>query len=118
MPRLYKPADFSALLEEYADFPLFQRSAWNIDRERGNSNPSHHEAGYRECARKSGAGGNFYGVQRGRSSGFLLPVAFGTKGRTQLGAPILRSDLKRLREGQTSTEKRNVGEQEASCHRG
>src|ERR1700674_4847998 len=71
------------------------------------------DACYPECARKSGPGGNFYGVQRGRSGGFLLPVAFGAKGRTQVGAPTLRSDLRRLHEEQTSTEKHNVGEQES-----
>jgi hypothetical protein len=43
MPRLDKPTDFSALLEKYADSPLFSRSASNIDRERSNSTPSRHE---------------------------------------------------------------------------
>jgi len=43
MSRLYKPADFSALLEKYADSPLFSRNASNIDRERSNSTPSRHE---------------------------------------------------------------------------
>jgi hypothetical protein len=40
MSRLDKPTDFSALLEKYADSPLFSRSASNIDRERSNSAPS------------------------------------------------------------------------------
>jgi len=43
MSRLYKPTDFSALLEKYADSTLFSRSALNIDRERSNSTPSRHE---------------------------------------------------------------------------
>jgi hypothetical protein len=43
MSRLDKPTDFSALLEKYADSPLFSRSASNIDRERNNSTPSRHE---------------------------------------------------------------------------
>jgi hypothetical protein len=43
MSRLYKPTDFSALLEKYADSTLFSRSASNIDRERSNSTPSRHE---------------------------------------------------------------------------
>jgi hypothetical protein len=40
MSRLDKPTDFSALLEKYADSPLFSRSASNIDRERSNSTPA------------------------------------------------------------------------------
>ncbi len=51
-----------------------------------------------ECARKSGQGGNCYGVLRVRSGGFLLPFAFDSKGKTQLSAPILHLDLKRLHE--------------------
>jgi hypothetical protein len=43
MSRLDKPTDFSALLEKYADCPLFSRSASNIDRERSNSTPSRNE---------------------------------------------------------------------------
>jgi hypothetical protein len=43
MSRPYKPADFSALLEKYADSPLFSRSASNIDREGSNSIPPRHE---------------------------------------------------------------------------
>jgi hypothetical protein len=43
MPRLYKRADFSVLLEKYADSPLFSRSAWSTDRDRGNSTPSRHD---------------------------------------------------------------------------
>jgi DNA-binding PadR family transcriptional regulator len=43
MSRLYKPADFSALLEKYADSPLFSRNASNIDREISNSTPSRHD---------------------------------------------------------------------------
>jgi integrase len=43
MSRLYKPTDFSALLEKYTDSPLFSRSASNIDRERSNSTPPRNE---------------------------------------------------------------------------
>ncbi len=43
MPRLYKPADFSALLERYVDTSLFSRSAWTTGRDRSNSIPSRHE---------------------------------------------------------------------------
>lgn len=43
MPRLHKPADFSALLEKYADSPLFSRSAWSTDRGRDNPRPSRHD---------------------------------------------------------------------------
>lgn len=43
MSRLDKPTDFSALLEKYADSPLFSRSASNIDRERSNSVPFRQE---------------------------------------------------------------------------
>jgi len=43
MSRLDKPTDFSALLEKYADSPLFSRSVLNTDRGRGNSTPSPHE---------------------------------------------------------------------------
>jgi hypothetical protein len=43
MSRLEKPADFSALLEKYADSPLFLRSGWSIDRVRSNSAPSRHD---------------------------------------------------------------------------
>ena len=43
MSRPYKPADFSALLEKYADSPLFSRSAWNTDRERSDAAPSRHD---------------------------------------------------------------------------
>jgi len=43
MSRLYKPTDFSALLEKYTDSPLFSRRASNIDRERSNSTPPRNE---------------------------------------------------------------------------
>jgi hypothetical protein len=43
LSRLDKPTDFSALLEKYADCPLFSRSASNIDRDRSNSTPSQNE---------------------------------------------------------------------------
>jgi hypothetical protein len=43
MSRLDKPTDFSALLEKYADSPLFSRGGSTIDRERSNSTPSRHE---------------------------------------------------------------------------
>jgi hypothetical protein len=43
MSRLDKPTDFSALLEKYANSPLFSRRASNIDRERSNSVPFRHE---------------------------------------------------------------------------
>lgn len=43
MSRLEKPTDFSALLEKYADSPLFSRSVCNADRERNNSTPSRHD---------------------------------------------------------------------------
>lgn len=43
MSRLDKPTDFSALLEKYADSPLFSRSVCNADRERNNSTPSRHD---------------------------------------------------------------------------
>lgn len=43
MSRLDKPTDFSALLEKYANSPLFSRSASNIDRERSNSTTSCHD---------------------------------------------------------------------------
>jgi hypothetical protein len=43
MSRLDKPTDFSALLEKYADSPLFSRSVLSTDRGRGNSTPSPHE---------------------------------------------------------------------------
>ena len=43
MSRLEKPADFSALLEKYADSPLFPRRGWSTDRGRSNSTPSRHD---------------------------------------------------------------------------
>ncbi len=43
MSRLEKPADFSALLEKYAESPLIPRSSWNTDCERSISGPSRHD---------------------------------------------------------------------------
>jgi hypothetical protein len=43
MSRPYKPVDFSALLEKYADSPLFSRGDWNTDRDRSNSLSSRHD---------------------------------------------------------------------------
>lgn len=43
MSRPYKPADFSALLEKYADSPLFSRNPLNANRDRSNSTPSRHD---------------------------------------------------------------------------
>jgi hypothetical protein len=43
MPRLEKPTDFSALLEKYADSPLFPRGGFGGLREQRNSTPSRHD---------------------------------------------------------------------------
>jgi hypothetical protein len=41
--RLDKPADFSALLEKYADSALLPRGGWNAGRGRSDSVPSRNE---------------------------------------------------------------------------
>ena len=43
MSRLDKPADFSALLEKYADSALLPRGGWNAGRGRSDSVPSRNE---------------------------------------------------------------------------